>query len=194
MNNEYENRSILIELRKHKGKTIAEMAYESGLSGSSISHYERGVRVPDGKALIKLAHYFNVSTDYLLGLDTDKNKEESNTRQENLSRLNECFNTLPVELRGPLMEVMTLILTNINLLPDASDLTKLLIELNNHFYGLAVKAVALRDGYSNETYKGFINWSFSFLSMPNEITNAFAKAAGLQEELDIRKEMSNLYV
>lgn len=30
--------------------------------------YEKGERMPDGNTLISLADYFNVSSDYLLGL------------------------------------------------------------------------------------------------------------------------------
>lgn len=75
MNAEYVYFDRLIRLRKEKEKTISDMAYESGLSASTISNYERGVRIPDGKALIKLAKYFDCTTDYLLGMSNFKNAE-----------------------------------------------------------------------------------------------------------------------
>lgn len=73
MDCEYKFSHRLMNLRKDKDKTIADMAYECGLSASAISNYERGVRIPDGKALIKLSLYFGCSSDYLLGLSDYKN-------------------------------------------------------------------------------------------------------------------------
>jgi len=37
------------------------------LASSSISMYEQGLRRPDLKTLVRIADYFDVSTDYLLG-------------------------------------------------------------------------------------------------------------------------------
>lgn len=61
------NTNRLLELRKGRKKTIAEMSYESGVSASAISNYERGLRTPDGDTLIRLSKHFNCSTDYILG-------------------------------------------------------------------------------------------------------------------------------
>lgn len=41
-----------------------------GVSSGSITNWENGV-VPNGETLIKIANYFNVSVDYLLGLEND---------------------------------------------------------------------------------------------------------------------------
>ncbi|HIU39818.1 MAG TPA: helix-turn-helix transcriptional regulator [Candidatus Aphodocola excrementigallinarum] len=45
-----------------------------GLTGGAVSRWENELTQPDNDSLIKLAKYFNVSTDYLLGIE--KNKEE----------------------------------------------------------------------------------------------------------------------
>lgn len=42
-----------------------------GVSESCISQYENGKREPDNNTLIKLADFFEVSVDYLLGADTE---------------------------------------------------------------------------------------------------------------------------
>lgn len=50
---------------KHLGEII-------GVSESAVSQYENGKRQPDQTILIKIADYFNVSTDYLLGRSDTK--------------------------------------------------------------------------------------------------------------------------
>lgn len=43
------------------------MAEEMGVSHNTISDYRAGVCLPGAENLLKLADYFGVSTDYLLG-------------------------------------------------------------------------------------------------------------------------------
>jgi len=45
----------------------AELAADLKISQSTLSYWERGDFEPDNKSLIKLADYFNVTIDYLLG-------------------------------------------------------------------------------------------------------------------------------
>ena len=61
----------LRELRKEKGLTTTALANIVGCSNPTITHYEKGDRKPDPDMLKKLADYFEVSVDYLLGR-TDK--------------------------------------------------------------------------------------------------------------------------
>ena len=58
----------LKELRTSKGLTQSELAKLLKISASAIGMYEQGRREPDYATLSKLANYFNVATDYLLGL------------------------------------------------------------------------------------------------------------------------------
>ena len=57
----------LKELRIAKGMTQNELAKVIGYSSLSYARYEKGEREPDISTLCKLADYFNVSVDYLLG-------------------------------------------------------------------------------------------------------------------------------
>ena len=57
----------LKELRKEKGLSQAQLAAETGLTQSSIAYWETGKRNPTAQAVIILARYFGVTTDYLLG-------------------------------------------------------------------------------------------------------------------------------
>lgn len=49
----------------------SELAKELEVSQRSISSWETGFREPDYKTLEKIAKYFKVSTDFLLGLKDD---------------------------------------------------------------------------------------------------------------------------
>jgi len=57
----------LKELRNKFDKSQADMAEMMGITQQAYSNYEAGRREPDYKALTKLANFFNVTTDYLLG-------------------------------------------------------------------------------------------------------------------------------
>lgn len=55
------------DLRHEKGLSLRAMCAEINIPASTLSQYERGVREPNISMLIKLADYFNVSVDYLIG-------------------------------------------------------------------------------------------------------------------------------
>lgn len=57
----------LRELRLKHGLTTTELGKEIGCSNPTITNYELGNRKPDPETLVKLANYFGVSVDYLLG-------------------------------------------------------------------------------------------------------------------------------
>ena len=60
--------SRLSELRKERGLTQKDLAKILSVSENSISLYERNIITPDDNMKIKIAKYFNVSLDYLLGV------------------------------------------------------------------------------------------------------------------------------
>ena len=57
------------QLREQMGYTQAELARKLKLTRSSINGWEMGLSVPSTPMVVELAKIFNVSTDYLLGLD-----------------------------------------------------------------------------------------------------------------------------
>ena len=57
----------LKELRKNTGYTQKEIAEHIGTSQPSYQNWEKGSRKPSRETIQKLADFFNVSTDYLLG-------------------------------------------------------------------------------------------------------------------------------
>lgn len=56
------------QLRKAAGLTQKELAERVGVTVATISAIETDIRKPSFDVLIKLAMYFHVSTDYLLGV------------------------------------------------------------------------------------------------------------------------------
>lgn len=57
----------LLSLRKSKKLTQKEISQAIGISVMGYQRYEYGTREPTASILIKLADYFNISVDYLLG-------------------------------------------------------------------------------------------------------------------------------
>jgi len=55
------------ELRKAAGLNQAELAEKIGIYQSALSSWERGETEPDNDSIVKLAGYFEVTIDYLLG-------------------------------------------------------------------------------------------------------------------------------
>ncbi len=55
-------------LRNEKGLNQSQLANVLGVSRGSISFYETGERVPDAEVLKKMAAFFGVTSDYLIGL------------------------------------------------------------------------------------------------------------------------------
>ena len=59
------------DLRIEKGLLQKELALKIYFSQSQISNWEKGATEPSANALIKLADFFEVTTDYLLGREDD---------------------------------------------------------------------------------------------------------------------------
>lgn len=74
----------LKELRENAGLSQDSLAKQVGVSQSTVGNWEAGTREPNFSTLQRLADFFGVSTDYLLGRDTDKtknNKESARTER-----------------------------------------------------------------------------------------------------------------
>ena len=62
---------LLRELRIEYGKTQEKMAAVLGTSRQVYANYENGINEPPFDILIKLADFFDCTTDYLLGREDD---------------------------------------------------------------------------------------------------------------------------
>ncbi len=60
------------DLREDRDMRQSDLAAATGIDQRTISNYETGKTMPDAYALIRLADFFDVSIDYLVGrVDTD---------------------------------------------------------------------------------------------------------------------------
>ena len=66
----------LRELRKEKRLTQTQVGNYLGITVSAYGNYELGQREPSIDMLLKLADYFGVTVDYLLGRDTLSEEDE----------------------------------------------------------------------------------------------------------------------
>ncbi len=60
----------IVILRKESRLTQEQLAETLGITRGSLSMYEIGKREPDLHTVVRIAEYFNVSTDYILGVST----------------------------------------------------------------------------------------------------------------------------
>lgn len=58
------------KLREQKGLSQAELARLLGITRSSVNTWEMGISVPSTQYIVDLAGVFDISTDYLLGVDS----------------------------------------------------------------------------------------------------------------------------
>lgn len=69
MDKNYNFGEILLNLREKKGLTQNQLAQRLGLQNSTISKYETAVNPPPALMIRKIAKVFDVSSDFLLGLE-----------------------------------------------------------------------------------------------------------------------------
>ena len=65
-------RENLRQLVTGSGKTIQDLAAELDMSTPTLSRYLTGKRTPDLPYVVRISEYFNISIDWLLGLNGEK--------------------------------------------------------------------------------------------------------------------------
>lgn len=63
---------IITLLRKERGITQKQAAADLGISQALLSHYEKGIRECGLDFVVRVADYYGVSCDYLLGRSADR--------------------------------------------------------------------------------------------------------------------------
>lgn len=81
------------ELREDKDLRQVDVSEKTGIDQRTLSNYETGKTNPDSFAIIKLSQFFQVSTDYLLGV-TDYNYNNPNHILNEISNIQERLNNL----------------------------------------------------------------------------------------------------
>ena len=84
MNIEIANR--LVQLRKSNNLSQEALAAKLGISRQAVSKWETDTGMPDISQIVPLAKALDVSTDYLLGIDKDKEKTEIVSLREQIGK------------------------------------------------------------------------------------------------------------
>lgn len=84
----YELAENIKKLRMQKHLTQTQLAYRLGVGTSIISAYENQDRLPSISMLIKLSYEFNVTIEYLLGLNKNKTIDVSDLTDAQILAIN----------------------------------------------------------------------------------------------------------
>lgn len=87
----------LKELRKTRGLTQVKLANALDVSKQSISNWENDNILPSIEMIIKIADYFSVSTDYLLGLDDRKYIEITGLNDSQIAHVQQLIDDIARE-------------------------------------------------------------------------------------------------
>lgn len=84
-------------LREDRDLRQIDVSHATGIDQKTLSNYETGKTCPDSEALIRLANFFGVSIDYLVGrTDVDIGSSEDLVRelthlQQRLESIKNCL-------------------------------------------------------------------------------------------------------
>lgn len=84
----------LKSLRIKNNLTQAELAEKLDVTKSVISAYETGIRMPSYDILIHISKLFEVSTDYLLGLEKKQEIDLSGLTEDEIIALKELIKAM----------------------------------------------------------------------------------------------------
>ena len=82
------------QLRRNNNISQKELGKIVNLNQRTISNYETGIAEPDLYTIRKLAEYFNVSIDYLLGSDEENSIQITRKDLKTLKKITEILNKL----------------------------------------------------------------------------------------------------
>ncbi|MBQ3490539.1 MAG: helix-turn-helix domain-containing protein [Clostridia bacterium] len=81
------------QLREDRDLRQIDVAEKTGIDQRSLSNYENGKTNPDSYNIIKLAEFFDVTCDYLLGV-TDINLKNAKAVLKEISEIEKRIETL----------------------------------------------------------------------------------------------------
>ena len=84
----------LKQLRIREGYTQQQLADRLGVTKSVVSYYELQERYPSPDVLIRLAHVFCVTTDFLLGLEHKELIDLGGLSEEDIVTVKRMINAL----------------------------------------------------------------------------------------------------
>ena len=106
----------LKDLRTAKSVTQSEIADILHLKTNAYQAYERGASQPSCNTLIALADYYGVTTDHILGRDSDSIMDRLSERDRNTIMM---YVALPEELRIPISDMIKALSDSLNCNPTS---------------------------------------------------------------------------
>ncbi len=91
----------LRELRKERNLSQKMVGDELGIAQQTLSRYEKNINTVPVDVLIKLAKYYSVTTDYILGISQIKNsfkKQSAKSRNQEFLKIYKVLNQKNKEL------------------------------------------------------------------------------------------------
>lgn len=82
------------ELREKTGMSARKFAEEMGMKYTTYYGYETGSREPGSDSIVALAKYYNVTTDYILGIEKSPAPAEAETGDKRLDGIIDCYHRL----------------------------------------------------------------------------------------------------
>ena len=81
-------------LREKTGMSARKFAEEMGMKYTTYYGYETGSREPGSESIVALAQYYNVTTDYILGIEKSPSPAEADTGDKRLDGIIENYHQL----------------------------------------------------------------------------------------------------
>ena len=176
---------LLTLLRKEKGLTQKEAAASLGISQALLSHYEKGIRECGLSFVVRVADFYGVSCDYLLGrspdrsgltLSVDEIPNEEDRKDDN-------------KLKGSLLPILSkkLLINSISILYDflLKNPDKSLVTEVTHFLNSAVYKM-FRMVYSSNNKN-----QEKMFSIPANIYEGYVTGSMYRSEADIKDILSS---
>ena len=130
---------ILSQLRIQRQLSQKELAAEMNISSGTIGMWETHKRRPSLYMLVKIAQYFDITTDYLLGISSDPKNDESNSLSKEEQQLIDIYRNLNSECK----QVVLGKAIDLKLLSPQSNLSQKIyitfIKENHRYLSTAVK-------------------------------------------------------
>lgn len=83
------SRERMIRLREEKGLTKNQLAKETDFSPTSINNWESGIKVPSYQNYVTLSHFYEVSFDYISGIEPGEYRQKRNVDIGEVTHLSE---------------------------------------------------------------------------------------------------------
>lgn len=101
---------IFEKLLKERGITAYRVSKDTGISTATLTDWKKGRSSPKSDKLQKIADYFHVSVDYLLG--QNQKNIPADESSEDLKKIEKLMNQLTPENRNKAMDYIDLLLNS----------------------------------------------------------------------------------